>query len=71
MPCNQNDIRLIGRERNFEGRVEVCNNNEWKTVCNRGWGDKEARVVCRQLGFPEDGRGQLITISIKVDNNDK
>ena len=57
MPCIQNDIRLVGGERNFEGHVEVCDNNEWKTVCNGDWGDKETRVVCRQLGFPEDGRG--------------
>ena len=58
------------KRRNFEGRVEVCD-NEWKTVCSRGWNDEEARVVCGQLGFPEDGRGQLITNSINVDHNDK
>ena len=59
--CDQDDIRLVGGERSFEGRVEVCHHQgkqqrEWKTVCNQGWGMKEARVVCRQLGFPEDTR---------------
>ena len=34
----------------------MCDNNEWKTICNGGWDDNEAKVVCRQLGFPEDER---------------
>ena len=34
-----------------EGRVQICYNNEWGTVCNTGWGQEEAMVVCRQLGF--------------------
>ena len=54
--CIQNDIRLVGGERNFEGRVEMCDDSVWKTICTEDWGDKEARVVCRQLGFPEDER---------------
>ena len=35
----------------FEGRVEVCQHGQWRTVCNDGWGNEEAEVVCRQLGF--------------------
>ena len=51
--CNTQDgIRLRSRDGQnaFEGRVEVCDNNTWKTVCNRMWDNAEAAVVCRQLG---------------------
>ena len=53
--CNQGDIRLQGGANNMTGRVEICNNQVWGTVCNDAWGAKDVQVACRQLGFTSTG----------------
>ena len=53
--CENGEIRLIGGSNSYEGRVEVCNNNAWGTVCDDFWGTPDANVACRQLGYSDSG----------------
>lgn len=55
--CTEGDVRLAqSSDYNFlDGRVEICRNNTWGTVCDDGWGNTDAQVVCRQLGFNPHG----------------
>ncbi|XP_049296853.1 uncharacterized protein LOC125770861 [Anopheles funestus] len=44
-------VRLMGGPSDREGRVEINYHGTWGTVCDDDFGVREARVICRQLGF--------------------
>ena len=54
-------VQLVGGRGPHEGRVELCKNGEWATICGRrSWDGADAVVVCRQLGYPtESKQGQM------------
>ena len=43
--------RLVNGSSPSIGRLEVAFDGEWGTVCSNGFDDREAKVVCRRLGF--------------------
>ena len=49
--CTDGELRLPSGYVPGEGRVEICINNAWGTVCDDGWDNTDASVVCRQLGY--------------------
>ena len=55
LECTDGEVSLIGGSRRNEGRVEVCVNETWATVCDNTFNESDAQVVCRQLGYSQLG----------------
>ena len=51
VPCHDGDLRLVDGSSEYDGRLEVCYLGQWGTVCDDLFGDLDAQVACRQLGF--------------------
>ena len=72
--CENGAVRLVSSQgvtgvNVMEGRVEVCWNEAWGTVCDRSWTPNDAQVVCQQLRFLRSGKlikGKNIELNIEV-----
>lgn len=49
--CSTGELRLRGGSTQYEGRVEMCYNGLWGSICQNDWSINEAHVVCNQLGY--------------------
>ncbi|XP_047574269.1 neurotrypsin isoform X2 [Lutra lutra] len=75
-------IRLVDGENKKEGRVELFINGQWGTICDDGWTDKDATVICRQLGYKGpakartmayfgEGNGPIHVDNVKCTGNER
>ena len=46
------------------GRVELCQDGAYTAVCNQNWDNKDASVVCSQLGFSPNGKCSSLVVIV-------
>ncbi|XP_065921575.1 uncharacterized protein [Magallana gigas] len=44
-------VNLVNGETPYSGRVEIVRNGMRGTICDDGWTDASARIICKMLGF--------------------
>ena len=49
--CANGEVHLVNGTTAYEGRVEICYGGVWGSVCDSGWGYRDAAIVCLQLGY--------------------
>ncbi|CAG9819265.1 unnamed protein product [Phaedon cochleariae] len=46
-------IKLVGGRGENEGNVLILHDGTWGPICDDEWDVTEARIICKQLGYPE------------------
>ena len=53
--CTSGEVQLVDGKSKYEGRLEVCYEGSWTSLCSSGVNSHVAAVVCRQLNFTTIG----------------
>ena len=49
--CTDGTVRLRGSTVQYAGRIEICIDTTWTSLCDQSWDFKDAQVVCKELGY--------------------
>ena len=60
--CSDGSLRLKSGTSALNGRVELCLNNAWGTICDLGFSTDAATVICRQLGFANTSKQEGVCL---------
>ena len=68
--CREGEVRLFNNQSSdgvVMGQVELCRSRAgYRTkVCDTNWDDRDAEVVCRQLGLPSGKGTRLKSIILR------
>ena len=66
--CEKGDLRLAQKTagRDDKGLVEICIDEAWHKVCaDSSWGDEDASVTCRELGYSAGGESMKLVLCQK------
>ena len=64
--CADGDVRLVDGEYGSDGRLEVCFDQRFGSVCDSGFGQAEAAVVCRQLQYDDGEGGEMCVSDVRI-----
>ena len=53
--CTPGELRLVNGSTPAEGRIEMCLDDVWGTLCGIIWIEIDSIVACRQLGYNDYG----------------
>ena len=51
----------------YEGRVEICYDGVWGSVCDSGWDNWDAAIVCLQMGFQGASKTYIVQLTYPLD----